>query len=171
MEKEVGLRLNAVFLLCWTITLPLYRTNDAWCNKSLSNIHNTGSLVVTNLRILWISHANSKINLSVGLSTIMSANIKQAKSKLRGHTQVLTFCNYTTDLFLATGHHSTLTLPRSSFHLLLLTSPLLLLRPYVYLQGLQLGLNLSSPALYGTHLVSSIPSSLFYGKGVIAWNL
>lgn len=48
-----------------------------------------GSLVVTNLRILWISHNNNKINLSIGLNTVMTANIKQAKSKLRGHTQAL----------------------------------------------------------------------------------
>ena len=37
---------------------------------------------MTNLRLLWISHSNSKINLSVGLNTIVSANIKQAKLKL-----------------------------------------------------------------------------------------
>ena len=41
-----------------------------------------GSLIMTNLRLLWISHSNSKINLSVGLNTIVSANIKQAKLKL-----------------------------------------------------------------------------------------
>eukprot|EP01032_Pedospumella_encystans_P038536 gene38536-43662_t len=29
-----------------------------------------GSLIVTNLRILWVSHSNSKINLSVGMNTI-----------------------------------------------------------------------------------------------------
>ena len=48
-----------------------------------------GSLIVTNLRILWVSHANSKINLSIGLNTVMSVNIRKAKSKLRGHTQAL----------------------------------------------------------------------------------
>ena len=48
-----------------------------------------GSLLVTNLRIIWASHANSTINLSIGLNTILSANIKTAKSKLRGHTQAL----------------------------------------------------------------------------------
>ena len=48
-----------------------------------------GSLIVTNLRILWVAHANSKINLSIGLSTIISVNIRKAKSKLRGHTQAL----------------------------------------------------------------------------------
>jgi Bardet-Biedl syndrome 5 protein len=48
-----------------------------------------GSLIVTNLRIIWVSHANSKINLSIGLNTVISVNIKKAKSKLRGHTQAL----------------------------------------------------------------------------------
>jgi Bardet-Biedl syndrome 5 protein len=48
-----------------------------------------GSLIVTNLRIIWVSHAKSSINLSVGMNTVMSANIKQAKSKLRGATQAL----------------------------------------------------------------------------------
>lgn len=48
-----------------------------------------GSLIVTNLRIMWISHSNSKINLSVGYNVIVSVNIKKAKSKLRGHTQAL----------------------------------------------------------------------------------
>lgn len=48
-----------------------------------------GSLIVTNLRILWISHASNNINLTIGLNSVVSANIKQAKSKLRGHTQAL----------------------------------------------------------------------------------
>jgi len=48
-----------------------------------------GSLIVTNLRILWISHSNSRINLSIGLSTIITVNIRKARSKLRGHTQAL----------------------------------------------------------------------------------
>ena len=48
-----------------------------------------GSLIVTNLRILWIAHANSKINLSIGLNSIISVNIRKAKSKLRGRTQAL----------------------------------------------------------------------------------
>jgi len=48
-----------------------------------------GSLIVTNLRIVWVAHANNKVNLSIGMNTVLSANIKQAKSKLRGHTQAL----------------------------------------------------------------------------------
>lgn len=48
-----------------------------------------GSLIVTNLRLLWVSHLNPKINLSIGLNSVISATIKQARSKLRGHTQAL----------------------------------------------------------------------------------
>ena len=48
-----------------------------------------GSLLVTNLRIIWVSHANSSINLSIGLNTVLSVNIRKAKSKLRGQTQAL----------------------------------------------------------------------------------
>lgn len=48
-----------------------------------------GSLIVTNLRIIWVSHANSNINLSIGLNSVISVNIRKAKSKLRGQTQAL----------------------------------------------------------------------------------
>jgi Bardet-Biedl syndrome 5 protein len=48
-----------------------------------------GSLIVTNLRIIWVSHANSSVNLSIGLGTVLTANIRKAKSKLRGQTQAL----------------------------------------------------------------------------------
>ena len=48
-----------------------------------------GSLVVTNLRIIWVCHVNSRINLSIGLNTILNINIRKAKSKLKGHTQAL----------------------------------------------------------------------------------
>lgn len=72
-----------------------------------------GALIVTNLRIIWISHAHAKINLSklfqiymiiftpilytnasfdsigVGFNTVLTLNIRKAKSKLRGTTQAL----------------------------------------------------------------------------------
>lgn len=48
-----------------------------------------GSLVVTNLRILWISHKNTKTNLSIGFNTTLNINIRKAKSRLRGNTQAL----------------------------------------------------------------------------------
>jgi Bardet-Biedl syndrome 5 protein len=66
------------------------------CIDSINSVEDTkgnngerGSLIVTNLRIMWIAHASNNINLSIGLSSVLSANIKQAKSKLRGHTQAL----------------------------------------------------------------------------------
>mmetsp|Transcript_25475 Transcript_25475/g.37583 ORF Transcript_25475/g.37583 Transcript_25475/m.37583 type:complete len:345 (-) Transcript_25475:114-1148(-) len=48
-----------------------------------------GSLIVTNLRIMWVAHANPRINLSIGLSCVATINIRKAKSKLRGPTQAL----------------------------------------------------------------------------------
>jgi hypothetical protein len=44
---------------------------------------------VTNLRILWISHKNTKTNLSIGFNTTLNINIRKAKSRLRGNTQAL----------------------------------------------------------------------------------
>lgn len=48
-----------------------------------------GSLVVTNLRLLWISHKSGSTNLSIGYNTVMHINIRKAKSRLRGTTQAL----------------------------------------------------------------------------------
>ena len=48
-----------------------------------------GSLIVTNLRILWVAHTNTKTNLSIGLNTVLNINVRKAKSKLRGETQAL----------------------------------------------------------------------------------
>ena len=48
-----------------------------------------GTLIVTNLRVLWICHLNNRINLSIGNSTVTNAAIKKARSKLRGHTHAL----------------------------------------------------------------------------------
>jgi len=48
-----------------------------------------GSLICTNLRIIWVSNTNSAVNLSIGYDTIASLNIKKAISKLRGSTQAL----------------------------------------------------------------------------------
>eukprot|EP00164_Ancoracysta_twista_P004543 GFYU01006129.1.p1 GENE.GFYU01006129.1~~GFYU01006129.1.p1 ORF type:complete len:344 (-),score=58.66 GFYU01006129.1:214-1245(-) len=48
-----------------------------------------GSLVVTNLRILWQSTRNPRTNLSVGYNCVVSLNIRMASSRLRGNTQAL----------------------------------------------------------------------------------
>lgn len=46
-----------------------------------------GSLVVTNLRVLWISHRSTRTNLTIGLGTTLSITVRNAKSKLKGSTQ------------------------------------------------------------------------------------
>lgn len=48
-----------------------------------------GSLIITNLRILWVCHKSSRTNLSIGLNCTLSISIRVAKSKLRGSTQAL----------------------------------------------------------------------------------
>jgi len=48
-----------------------------------------GSLMITNLRMIWICDRNNRINLSIGYSAILSINIRTANSRLRGATQAL----------------------------------------------------------------------------------
>jgi len=48
-----------------------------------------GSLMVTNLRVMWVSHKSSKVNLSVGFGAVQNISIRRAKSRLRGTTQAL----------------------------------------------------------------------------------
>src|SRR3989338_4409922 len=48
-----------------------------------------GALVITNLRIIWTSLRNPKLNLSIGYSAVLSVTIHTANSRLRGHTQAL----------------------------------------------------------------------------------
>ena len=48
-----------------------------------------GSLSVSNLRLVWVSHKDGRINLSIGLWCVTALKIKTAESKLRGKTQSL----------------------------------------------------------------------------------
>lgn len=48
-----------------------------------------GELTITNMRLLWQSYQNPKINLSIGYGCFVNAKIKQATSRLRGTTQAL----------------------------------------------------------------------------------
>eukprot|EP00516_Mucochytrium_quahogii_P001764 CAMPEP_0203759718 /NCGR_PEP_ID=MMETSP0098-20131031/12852_1 /ASSEMBLY_ACC=CAM_ASM_000208 /TAXON_ID=96639 /ORGANISM=" , Strain NY0313808BC1" /LENGTH=360 /DNA_ID=CAMNT_0050652871 /DNA_START=172 /DNA_END=1250 /DNA_ORIENTATION=+ len=48
-----------------------------------------GKLTITNLRLLWASHKNPRINLSIGLNCVCKCKIKAASSKLRGRSQAL----------------------------------------------------------------------------------
>jgi len=48
-----------------------------------------GSLVITNLRMIWRSFKDSKTNLSIGYNCITNIAIKTANSRLRGPAQAL----------------------------------------------------------------------------------
>lgn len=48
-----------------------------------------GALAVTNLRLIWCAHRDPRTNLSIGLGCVLSTNIRNASSKLRGSTQAL----------------------------------------------------------------------------------
>jgi Bardet-Biedl syndrome 5 protein len=92
-DREVRFDLKANFLSCRKGEKAIDSINSVEDTKG--NNGERGSLIVTNLRLLWISHANSRINLSLGFNTIVSVNIRKAKSKLRGHTQALcVLCKY-----------------------------------------------------------------------------
>jgi Bardet-Biedl syndrome 5 protein len=45
-----------------------------------------GLLQLTNLRIIWQSHARSRVNVTIGLGCITGFNVKIASSRLRGGT-------------------------------------------------------------------------------------
>eukprot|EP00794_Sanderia_malayensis_P003122 gene3122-3590_t len=65
-----------------------------------------GKMLVTNLRIIWHSMAMPRVNLSIGYSCVLSANVKTAVSKLRGQTEalyILTKCNNTRFEFIFTS--------------------------------------------------------------------
>ncbi|CAG0888366.1 unnamed protein product [Cyprideis torosa] len=48
-----------------------------------------GILIISNLRIMWRSVTHPKINLSIGLNTLLSITTKTVNSKLRGITEAL----------------------------------------------------------------------------------
>eukprot|EP00891_Asterochloris_glomerata_P008878 jgi/Astpho2/8878/e_gw1.00129.36.1_t len=48
-----------------------------------------GQLHITNLRLIWTSQRSVRMNLTVGYNCIVSMNIRQAASRLRGGTQAL----------------------------------------------------------------------------------
>ena len=86
-DREIRFDSNSQLLACRRGEILIDSINSVEDTKG--NNGERGSLVVTNLRVLWICHANSKINLSIGLNTVLSCNIRKAKSKIRGYTQVI----------------------------------------------------------------------------------
>jgi Bardet-Biedl syndrome 5 protein len=45
-----------------------------------------GSLIITNLRLIWFGDANQKINLAIGFDCILNTEIKETNSMLKGQT-------------------------------------------------------------------------------------
>lgn len=48
-----------------------------------------GCLIITNLRLIWFSDANQRINLSIGYDCILNSEIKDSNSLLKGASQAL----------------------------------------------------------------------------------
>jgi Bardet-Biedl syndrome 5 protein len=48
-----------------------------------------GTLVVTNLRVIWFSKRSRRTNLSIGYNSVSNISMKTASSRLRGKTQSL----------------------------------------------------------------------------------
>jgi Bardet-Biedl syndrome 5 protein len=48
-----------------------------------------GHLYITNLRLIWFSEENNKINLSVGYDCILNSEIKEATSAIKGNSMAL----------------------------------------------------------------------------------
>jgi Bardet-Biedl syndrome 5 protein len=48
-----------------------------------------GSLIITNLRLIWFGDSNQRINLSIGFDCILNTEIKETNSMLKGTTQAL----------------------------------------------------------------------------------
>lgn len=45
-----------------------------------------GSLLITNLRLVWFSDQNQRINLSIGYECILNTEIKETNSLIKGQT-------------------------------------------------------------------------------------
>ena len=48
-----------------------------------------GSLLITNLRLIWFSDTNQRVNLSVGFDCILNTEIKETNSAIKGNALAL----------------------------------------------------------------------------------
>ena len=48
-----------------------------------------GSLIITNLRLVWFADQNQRINLSIGFECVLNSEVKETNSLLKGATQAL----------------------------------------------------------------------------------
>lgn len=86
-DREIRFDMKPLQLECRKGELAIDSINSVEDTKGNNGAR--GSLIVTNLRLIWVAHNNPDTNLSVGLNCIQTVNIRTAKSKLRGSTQAL----------------------------------------------------------------------------------
>jgi len=68
-----------------------------------------GKLMVTNLRILWVSHSMPRVNLSIGFSCVLNVSTKKTNSRILGQIQAMcisTKCNNNRFEFIFTNESS-----------------------------------------------------------------
>ena len=53
------------------------------------NTGEVGFLMVTNLRIIWYTEQNNKINLSVGYDCVLNAEVSESQSTVKGNSVTL----------------------------------------------------------------------------------
>src|SRR4051812_30945757 len=53
------------------------------------NNGDVGTMIFTNLRLIWYCNENIKINLSLGYDCILNSEIRSASSKVAGETKAL----------------------------------------------------------------------------------
>ncbi|KAA0145657.1 hypothetical protein FNF28_07832 [Cafeteria roenbergensis] len=86
-DKEIRLFLPAQAVMCRKGEFVIDRMNSVEDTKG--NNGTRGTLLITNLRMVWISHKSFKTNLSVGYSCIQTITIRSAPSILRARAQAL----------------------------------------------------------------------------------
>lgn len=86
-DREIRFDLAFALLKCRKSEIQIDSINAVEDTKG--NNGDKGQLTITNLRLIWASHKDNRVNLSIGLNCITSLSIKTVDSRLRGKTQGL----------------------------------------------------------------------------------
>ncbi len=123
-----------------------------------------GNLIISNLRIIWFSDTDQSINLSIGYDCIVSVEIKNVESRLKGNCQAL---------FIKTRHN------QSRFEFIftslvsdsprLFTSFQAVVRSYETTKNYR-DLRLRS-AIIQEKMLTLLPQEHVYNKYINVWNL
>ena len=86
-DREIRFDVQASELACRTGETVIDSIHSVEDTKG--NNGEKGSLLITNLRLIWFSEADQTVNLSVGFDCILNTEIKETNSALRGNTLAL----------------------------------------------------------------------------------